>query len=421
MIRFIGGKPRAGKTKRAVVWIIEILRTTSLPIVTNIALELKPWVDGKGKPRRGLLRVLQDKYGSTFDAERRLFLLADQDVRRFYSIRPKVPKESWESVEVLRVPECEDGKWRFDGDKYSSCAYLIDEAHVYFPGAAVAGTKGMRLTPELLGYASQAGRCGDLVFFLSQVLMNVDKQLRGVAQECHWMTNHVHCQMGPFRQGDRISYRVYATTPPATGEVWLTKGSLRYERDDIDSSYNTAAGVGVTGNTAADIGRKAKGIPSYFIGLLILGLAMGAYLFFFGVKGAAQKYFAMNPAEKRAGQQTNAPAGDGFSQAQLAHLEKMLSAVKAERGAVVPLGVPASSPAGAAVATPKAEPPVVVSWCRSGNQVAAVFKDGSVLWGGALVVWGSTVVIDGVRYPFRPEIRKATEKPEVTSIARVRG
>jgi len=87
-------------------------------------------------------------------------------------------------------------------------------------------------------------------------LLNI---LRGVAQECEWYTNHRHARLGPFRQSDKITRKVYAQVPPGESETPLAKETVQYEREDIDGSYDTAAGVGVSGNSAADIGASLFG------------------------------------------------------------------------------------------------------------------------------------------------------------------
>jgi len=298
LIRFFGGKPRGGKTKGAVLWMIEMLRTTHMPIVTNAAIRLHPWVDGKGVPRRGLLEMLRRRYGKTFDAERRIYFLKHEEVRRFYGIRPIIPSDPDLPATIEIVPVQADGTWKFDANKYPGCVQIVDEAHVYFPGMAVAKQKGMSVTPELLGWGSQAGRCGDRCVFISQVLMNVDKQLRGVAQDCTWFTNHRHCRLGPFRQSDKITSKIYAQVPPGESETPLAKETIQYEREDIDGSYDTAAGVGVSGNSAADIGERAKGLPTWFIPVLVGAACVAMLFFYWGIQKAVKVAFAMDAKEK---------------------------------------------------------------------------------------------------------------------------
>lgn len=317
MIRFLTGKPRAGKTKRAVIWLVEVLRSTNRPIVTNMAVELGPWVDGGGRARKGLLRTLHDKYGSTFDAERRIHFIRERDdVRRFYAVRPRVPRDDWEPVEVLRLPPpAEKGRFRFDADKYPSCVYFIDEAHVFFPAAGMQVDKeGMDIS-ELLGYASQAGRCGDLVFLISQFAEMVNKKLRILSQECHVMVNHRHQMIGKFRQPDVISYCVFASTPPGDSEQWMTRGMLRYDKEEIEGSYNTGAGEGVSGNTQADIGRRAKGMPLWVVPVCIVVVAILSVYALKGIRGAVGRALA------KSGPSGNVePTTNGVSSTRIAEL-----------------------------------------------------------------------------------------------------
>lgn len=413
MIRFVGGKPRAGKTKRIVIWIVEILRTTKMPVVTNVAMRLHPWVDGKGVPHAGLLRDLQDQYGTTFDAERRIYFLKYEEVRRFYAVRPIVPKEDWEKVQIEIVPDTGDGHWHFDANKYPGCCYVIDEAHVFFPGAAIAANKGMLVTAELLGWASQAGRCGDLAMFLSQVLMNVDKKLRGVAQECWWMTNHVHVAFGPFRQPDRISYIEYATTPPAAGEVWLRRGVLRYDRNKVDGWYDTAAGVGVTGNAVADIGRRAKGLHVAWLAVIILGVGLVGGLSLMGFKKLLDKAFqgqqkgSIEAATVKGGTNGNL---SGFNFASVANMQRMVEAELAKR-----FPAPFASNAVVQHMTQVQVPPLEIarSFMETGNtqngvtrkKCFLVLDDGSTVEGTNAVFANGRVFLDGAAFLWRPKAK----------------
>lgn len=283
MITFFGGKPRAGKTLRVVLVLLETLRFTRLPIVTNLALMLGPWVDGKGVARKGLLRTVQDEYGSTFDAERRIYILKPEEVRRFYAVRIRIPSNEWEPREVSVIPPAADQLFHFDGDKFGACAQFLDEAHEYWPGAAVGAGRDAFNARELLSWGSQQARIGDQAHFISQVLMNVDKKLRGVAQECHLMTNHRHLAAGPFRQPDVITYSVFASTPPGSGESSLKWGRVKFRRELVWGVYDTSSGVGVRGNTVADIGARAKGLHWSFILLAGAAVAFGGWLLLQGL------------------------------------------------------------------------------------------------------------------------------------------
>jgi len=215
MNRTCGGKQRAGKTKRVMMWIIEQLRSHRRPIVVHMALKMQPWVDGKGKAHKGLLRTLQDKYGETFDAERRIYILSPEETPRFYAIRPHVPKDEWEPVEILTVPKSD--MWGFDANKYPGCCYVIDEAEVYFPGPAVDSSRSNKEDGEVLQWAKQSARGGDDAIFISQNLVWISIKLRKSCQECWWMINQVHIPFSIFRRPDKITQQTYCNSPPGNG------------------------------------------------------------------------------------------------------------------------------------------------------------------------------------------------------------
>jgi len=397
LIRFYGGKPRAGKTKGAVLWMVEMVRTTHLPIVTNVAVRLHPWIDGKGVARPGLLEVLRRRYGTTFDIERRLYCLKHDEVRRFYGIRPIIPRDPDAPRETLIVPEQSDGTWKFDANVFPGCVQIIDEAHVYFPGAAVCHQKNMKVTPELLGWATQAGRCGDRCVFISQVLMNVDKQLRGVAQECEWYTNHRHARLGPFRQSDKITRKVYAQVPPGESETPLAKETVQYEREDIDGSYDTAAGVGVSGNSAADIGERAKGFPTYFIPVLI-GVAAFAMLFFYwGIQKAVKVAFSLDGREKPvavAGSSTNTFSAPTNPPPWLVALNARLGQLEVSKG-----HSEKSVASSVRRVERKTETNCVVAVSQGRAGFAVAFSDGVIINATSVRELGREYIVDGVSYP----------------------
>lgn len=265
MIRFIGGKPGGSKSLYAMVNLVEELRRTNRFIVTNVAVEMIPWVDGGGVARKGLREGVLAKYGEDYDCERRVVLLDDEQVHRFYAVRPRL-KETGD-VEVITIPPSPDGRFRFSAgvEGLSGCAYFIDEAHEFFAARDWAKTG-----KEVLSWASQQRRAGDDAWFLTQVIGNVEKQLRGVSQECYWMTNHRLARLGMFRQPDMLSYKLFSSTPPTGNEAPLAKGRVQCDRQFIYGTYNTAKGVGVAGRQA-DIGVRAKGLHwSWIIGFIAL-------------------------------------------------------------------------------------------------------------------------------------------------------
>ena len=280
MIRFIGGKPGGGKSLRCALQVVEELRTSNRFIVTNAAIEMYPWVDGKGVARKGLLRSLQDKYGEDLDCERRLVFLDDKEVKWFMRCRPYLDETG---IVVKRFIEAsEDGRFNLQApnprredirDGMRGVCYVIDEAHEYFSSRDWQITQ--KYGKEVLSWSSQNRRAGDDAWFLTQVIGNVEKQLRGTSQECIWLVNHRLQSLGVFRQPDVLSYRVYSSTPPAPSDTALCKGRLQCDRQWVYGIYNTARAASVSGSSA-DIGQRAKGLHWSWIFAFVAGLALVA-------------------------------------------------------------------------------------------------------------------------------------------------
>lgn len=301
MIHFVAGKPGNGKSLFAAWLIILELVFGRRPIVTNLALRLHPWVDGKGKARKGLIRFLEDEYGESFDAARRVLLLDDTQVKRFYAYRPLIPPLEGEERQIHVIPQADDGRFRFTPD-LPGCFQVVDEIHEHF-GARDWQTTGR----EALSWGSQHRRAGDEMYAVTQVVNNVEKQFRGISQECIIMVNHGFRTVGMFRQPNIITLRVYSTTPPAPMEVPMRFERLKFNRQKVYEVYDTASGVGVTGRKA-DIGTKAKGWPWWTVILLVLGGMVGLWLlikvYFVGVKHVAKMSM---PGMKRAAAEVATP------------------------------------------------------------------------------------------------------------------
>lgn len=261
MITFLTGKPGGGKTLYAVTELIRELRSTNRCVVTNMAIRLHPWIDGSGVPREGLKAVLQRLYHQDYDVEKRVHLLQDEQVKTFFMYRWRINYQG--DVEQWQPVEKGDNRFRVEGAW--GCFYIIDEVHEFF------GTRNWKETGSLaLSWASQSRRSGDDAILISQACENVDVALRRVSQECIWVINHRHLAASIFRQPDMITFGKYAQTPPKKGDSCLHRGRLKYDKRDIFSSYDTAAGVGVAGK-GADIGKRARGLHWAWFPLFGLG------------------------------------------------------------------------------------------------------------------------------------------------------
>lgn len=273
MLKFVCGKTGDGKTKFVTGQIVTELRTTDRPIVTNFALRLQPWVQKRKRKKDvaypGLLWTLRTVFGSTFDAERRIYFLTEEELYTFWRVRPHIPEDPTAPVEIRRMPAAPDSRFHFDDAMYSGCFYAIDEAHEYFPKE-----KWKLLEGEGMSWASQNRRCGDDAWVLTQEPGLVAKGFRDQSKECYRMVNHAHRAISIFRQPDAISYGVYLHTPPGDSEPALTRGTLEYRREMLEACYDTNGGASVQGG-GADIGYRAKGLHWAFApGALIAGIVL---------------------------------------------------------------------------------------------------------------------------------------------------
>lgn len=397
MNRFYAGKQRSGKTKGAVIWMLERLRTTKRPLVTNAALKLQPWVDGKGVARPGLLEVLRKRYGTTFDAERRIYLLKDDEVRRFYGVRPLIPEQEWQEREILKVPEVGDGRWHFDASRFPACDYVIDEVHDYFPRQGLPSYKERPFTGEMLGYSTQSARGGDENVYISQLPNNCNLQLRGLCQACHWFTNHVHANVGPFRRADKITCDVFSNTPPGQGEQRMKRETMHYDRFEIESCYNTAEGGGVVGNSAADIGQRAKGMPQWLMWVFIVLTGFAFLLFAMGLKKGAEVALGVGWGKKMKGEVgvTNAL----FSQAQTDALKRML--VEARIQQLTP-GLVRSTNVVKVLRQEDKDLPRCIGYGQMGKVAVLTLEGGGNVWGERLERAGRRLLLDGEVYLYAP-------------------
>lgn len=391
MIEFIGGKPRSGKTKLVATRFMEMLRFTTLPFVTNMAIKMDPWVDAGWVPRKGLLESCREKWGSDFDATRRIVFIEGEQVKRFYAVRVFVPKDDWEKRIITIVPPHEDFLFHFDGTKHGACCYFIDECHEFFPGAAVAQTTANH-NREALSWGSQQARIGDRVWLISQVLMNVNKQLRGVSQKCTMVTNHRHISIGPFRQPDFITWSEYQTTPPPESEKTLNFGKLRYDKDLIHGLYDTASGVAVSGRTGADVHDRARGLHVAWFPVMAIILLACTLFFMEGCKRVAGKRLAkaltneVPKGERKlidwAGHlPTNTNAVITIAKPEGGHYTQELRSVTIEK------------------TTRHENTNVVIGYVRGKAGCVVSFQSGSYLVGEDVRDFGFEIFVDGIYFP----------------------
>lgn len=281
---FIVGKPRSGKGLLSMRFLIQELRTTQRPIITNFALRLHPWVNGKGKPQLGLLAYLKREFGQTFNAEKRIFLLSDDEMSKFFLYRA-IPKgdggfELKQAKGITRTMK--DGTIIYESFDTSllntpgtQCVYLSDEAWKYW------GSRNWQCTGEgVLFYSCQGGKLGDDWWIATQHTKQVDLALRNVAQDFWKCRNRAYLKLGFFRQPKKIVASQYEEPPTGTNQESMDKVTFAVDVDGMAQCYDTTQGVGIAGGLAGDVGRAVKGLPWQMI--YVLGIAFLA-LFWFGL------------------------------------------------------------------------------------------------------------------------------------------
>jgi len=255
-ISFVTGKPGAGKGLYALQNIVDELVKGTRPIVTNLAIKMDPWLSGDGKPQAGLLAYLQRKFGQTFDAEKRVVLLTDEQCSEFY--RWRYDRQRCELVELPITETSKGGACSaFDttlASAHGGIFYVIDEVWKFF-GARDWATTGK----GALFYAAQHRKLGDDVLLVTQSSKQVDSGLRLLAQDFHQVRNHSLERIGIFRQPGVFTVSVFADIPTPSSEP-QTRTVFKLDAPGLGGSYDTSAGVGIIGRTTADVGKRKKGL-----------------------------------------------------------------------------------------------------------------------------------------------------------------
>lgn len=389
MLRFITGPTGAGKSGYMTDRLLWALANTDRWVVTNLAIEWDPWIDGKGVARHGLKWVIEQMY-PTVDPEawkERIFYMpplgkdktAWDAIRWFFLYRPVLQEDGTRKLtrcDNLLLSIGNDDKVLFTCDeKTPRCHYLIDEAHEFFGAEDWAHlAKGHR------SWASQNRRAGDEADLGTQVPGNVAKPFRKLATECHVLINHAKLTWLFIKQPDKISYRVYATTEWTPTDSVLRAGVLLKAKRYIEG-YNSAKGAGVSG-AAADLGEKAKGlhwaaVPPLLLCLLLVA-GCGAVSFWrWGIDAMQHKTFKMF-----------AKAHDTATNATPA----IFRAAPSPTNQTAPHISAASIPARITKFTPT---PIQGYMTAKSNQFAVVWEDGSVSLARSVRDSGRYVYVDG--------------------------
>jgi Zonular occludens toxin (Zot) len=277
MISFITGKPGDGKTLFAVRQLLEDLVNTEIFVVTNIPLNIKKvyvYVSEKRGDRR-LPFVIDD----------RLKVIPDVEVYEFYRHRSGGLVLGWSPDKTAG----EDGLKRIDRPAFVAAMkkefneitknpeyqkpvnYYIDEAHNFFSSREWA-TNGR----GLLYYASQHRHLWDNIFLITQVMENVEKQLRSLVSETHSCRNQLRRRIGPVQM--RPIFRVKGYYGSDMKAQPFANTVFKLDPSAVAGCYKTVGALGVH-DTPESLPKKAP-LPWWClpVGGVLLALVVGLSL-----------------------------------------------------------------------------------------------------------------------------------------------
>lgn len=295
-IHLVCGKPGGGKGLHYARKFEEVLTRTESPIVTNFAIELLPWVNGKGKPQLGLLAYLRYKYhGNTFFSDTRIFRITDEQASKFYLYRPVRDFDKKGVVYHLEEAEAYYKETR-DGDRVvssfdlsifgrsSPCVYFIDEAWAFW-----ASRHWQKTGDGVQAYNSQHRKAGDEVYIATQHTKQIDPAIPRLCQDFQVCRNGSLLRMGIFRQPSTFKVSIFEDAP--TGSIMqkpMATEKFKADFKGLAQTYDTTGGVGLAGRLSGD-SPKAKGLPFWVLPILgclvpVIAYFVLAHGFKWGVK-----------------------------------------------------------------------------------------------------------------------------------------
>jgi hypothetical protein len=255
-VHFISGKPGGGKSLYSLRLIVYELVHGSRYIFTNIVIKLE-----------ALVAYLQENHPGRdwhHEVNHRVQMFLEQEAAEFWCYRPngvhiaRISNEEWKGSKGKKgEPEREPVRPDYSGVKDSGVLYVIDECHIFFNSRDFVD-----LGRDLIYYISQHRKLGDDIVFVSQAVLNVDTQLRRVAQDFTYLTNLNKQGYGVFSLPKVFTRRTYAHPIGPGGKAdqeSLEFGSFRLDVSGLAACYDTAAGVGIQGKMA-DTEEKRRGL-----------------------------------------------------------------------------------------------------------------------------------------------------------------
>jgi hypothetical protein len=339
----IVGLPGNGKGVMAMNLLVEELKLGKRPIITNLAVEKWPWIAGSHELRRGLRDYLLATFDDDFNCVERIFRVSDEAVQNFYLYRALSRrtvaklgeshlvgfKEVTPDSNVLDERDflahkdlklyVADHEVKEDKHGRAHCesfnAVLLEHSGPHFNVADECWkfwpARSWQSTSEAdVFYNAQHRHFGDDNLFLTQRHNDIDSIIVERCQESIVMTHHGKLGFGPFRQPNVFTASYFQGRPMPSKDP-MSRKVIKLDVKGLLQCYDTSAGVGITGRSAADVGgRKKSGLPFWMmpvIGCVIIVLV------FFGLKYGSRAVVSLfnGNAHKVAAKMQSGPAAAG--------------------------------------------------------------------------------------------------------------
>lgn len=242
----VTGKPGDGKSLYATMLILQDLVAGNVFVVTNVPLipdKVHAYVVAKRKE-------LGDDRAFDFDASCKV--LQDDQVMHFWQHRKDIvlpPSPDFDAGD--------DAKKRLQRQEFMAAMkqifaqlqgevmpvhYYLDEAHNYF------SSREWTMTGRaLLYYLSQHRHLHDNIFAITQVVDNVEKQMRTLASELHRVRNNLRRSMGPFKLRGVFKISKFYGCPPDSNQTVepYSVEEMELQPDKVAGCYKTVGALGV--------------------------------------------------------------------------------------------------------------------------------------------------------------------------------
>jgi len=217
---------------------------------------------------------LKRHYGETFNAEKRIFLLSNEDIQEFYLWRAMPDGRGGYELKKANVtaakkvgPRGHERDCCMEFDTTLMCSsgghlYIIDEPWKFW------GSRDWQATGDGVHfYQAQHGKVGDDVIITPQHTKQLDVALNRLVQEFWQMRNMSYLRVMMFRQPRKIKSYMYEEPPSGNRQQSLTTETINMSEaiKGPCQCYDTTKGVGMVGRTEGDTGVAAKGLPWYYV------------------------------------------------------------------------------------------------------------------------------------------------------------